>query len=168
VVLAVAAATVAAAPTASGHRPPRLQVVALLPPPLPDARLVSEPHIAVTPGRPSAVVAVAQTNHAVVAWRSADGGSTWSTDASLSGVRGTGGYGSGDPVIALGRRGLAAFAAVAIDPRGRCTLLNVTGSYHSTDGGRTFGGMRPPLRPVPLRGTSSACRRARTAPSRRG
>lgn len=111
---------------------------------------MSEPHIAVTPGRPSVLVAVAQTSRAVVAWRSSDGGRTWTVRAPLSGVRGVGGYAAGDPVIALGRHGLAAFAGVAIDRRGRCTLLNVTGSYSSVDGGRTFDRMHPPARPVPL------------------
>lgn len=150
VVLAAAAAVLASAPAATGHRARHLRVVALPPPALADARLVSEPHIAVTPGRPSALVAVAQTNRAVVAWRSSDGGRTWSAGAPLRGVRGTAGYAAGDPVIALGHGGLAAFAAVAIDRRGRCTLLDTTGSYRSIDGGRTFGSMRPPARPVPL------------------
>jgi hypothetical protein len=111
---------------------------------------VSEPHIAVVPGRPDSLVAVAQTNTAVVAWRSADGGRTWRVGTPLSGVSGNRGYAGGDPVIALGRGGLAAFAAVAIDRKGRCTLLNRAGSYRSLNGARTFQAMEPPMTPAAL------------------
>jgi hypothetical protein len=147
----IAAATAAiAASAANGNGSPELRVVALPPPALRDARLVSEPHLAVTPGRPGVLVAVAQTNSAVVAWRSTDGGRTWTVGSPLRGTRGTRGYAAGDPVIALGRGGLTAFAAVAIDRQGRCTLLNRVGSYRSLDGGRTFQGMHPPMRPASL------------------
>jgi hypothetical protein len=150
VVLAAAAVVVVSAPAATGHRARPLRVVALPPPPLADARLVSEPHIAVAPGRPGVLVAVAQTNRAVVAGRSTDGGRRWTVSTPLRGVRGTDGYAGGDPVIALGREGLAAFAAVAIDRRGHCTLVNRTGSYRSLEGGRTFQRMHPPMPPAAL------------------
>jgi hypothetical protein len=150
VVLAVAAVVVASAPAATRHRAQHLRVVALPPPPLADARLVSEPHIAVTPGRPRVLVAVAQTNRAVVAWRSTDGGRRWTVGTPLRGVDGTDGYAGGDPVIALDRGGLAALAAVALDRRGRCTLLNRTGSYRSLNGGQSFQRMQPPMPPAAL------------------
>jgi hypothetical protein len=117
-----------------------LRVVALAPPSaLREPGLVSEPHLALDPSRPSVLVAVAQTPSAVVAWRSRDGGGSWSPSRPLAGKSGRGGYGAGDPIVAVGRDGLVLLGGGAFDAKGRCTLLNRVGSYRSVDGGRTFG-----------------------------
>jgi hypothetical protein len=116
-----------------------LHVVALTPPPgLPAGELLSEPHIAVDPVHPSRLVAVAQTFHGLVVWRSADGGSSWHGPVTLRGSRRGTGYGSGDPVATIDREGSVLAAGVTFDRRGRCTLLERVGSYRSGDGGAEF------------------------------
>lgn len=147
-VIAASAALLLAAASGSaagGDASSQLRVVALPPPALNDARFVSEPDIAVAPGRPSRLVAVAQTFSGVFAWRSNDGGRSWTVGSPLNGVRGTGGYAAGDPVIALGRGRLAALAAVVIDTEGKCTLLNRAGTYRSRNDAGTFAPMHPPM-----------------------
>jgi hypothetical protein len=136
----VAAARIGSSETTSPASSP-LRLVALAPPRgLREAAMVSEPHLAIDPARPTRLVAVAQTRD-LVAWRSANGGATWSAGRPLAGSNGRDGYASGDPVVAVGRGGAVLLAAVSIDQQGKCTLLNRVGSYRSEDGGRSFGAL---------------------------
>jgi hypothetical protein len=128
----------------SGAAPSPLRVVALAPPPgLRAPGTVSEPYLALDPSHASSLVAVAQTRD-LVAWRSEDGGATWSAARPLAGRNGIGGYAGGDPVVALRTGGSALFGGLAFDTRGKCTLLNRVGTYRSENGGRSF----KPLVPV--------------------
>jgi hypothetical protein len=119
--LAVLGAVVAAgtAFAAGGHRElGPLRVAVLVPPAaMRDAGDVSEPHLAVDPGHPTTLVAVAQTRD-LVAWRSEDGGVSWTSSRPLAGASGSGGYAGGDPVIAR--------------------------TYRSADGARSFGPLASP------------------------
>src|SRR5438105_15021322 len=75
----------------------RVEVTMLQPPTsLLDAAALSEPHLAIDPARPSALVAAAQTSRAVVAWRSEDSGATWTASSPRAGAGGHG-LSAGDP-----------------------------------------------------------------------
>src|SRR5919201_4179829 len=149
VLIVVAASLFATASASPRAAQPRRRVIPLV------ARSglrgsLSEPHLARDPANPSVLVAVAQTPHALVAWRSQDSGRRWRASQPVAGASGPrGGYGAGDPVIALGPGGVALLAAVAFDTKGPCTLLNRVGSYRSQDGGRT-------LRPLARGGETGA------------
>jgi hypothetical protein len=146
---AVSLVATASAAQQSAARGP-LQVAVLAPPSgLRDAGDVSEPHLALDPENPSVLVAVAQTRD-IVAWRSDDGGITWTGSRPLAGKSGKGGYAGGDPVVGLGPDGSALLAAVAIDRGGRCTLLNRVGAYRSADGARSFGPLAVVSQTLPL------------------
>ena len=118
--------------------PAQLRVVALAPPTgLRQPATVSEPHIALDPKRPGVLLAVAQTID-LVAWRSTDGGATWTGGRPVAGT-GRRGYAAGDPVVAVRSDGSALLAGVSFDVHGKCTFRNYVGTYRSPAGRPNFG-----------------------------
>jgi hypothetical protein len=124
-------------------------VVTLAPPAgLPAPTTVSEPHLARDPANPSILVVTAQTT-ALAVWRSTDSGRHWHASLPPAGKDGTPSSAGGDPVVAVGADGATLLAGVAIDPAGRCTLLDRVGSYRrSADA--DFASLVPVSTPSPL------------------
>jgi hypothetical protein len=129
---------------------PPVRIVTLTPPPgLPAPATVSEPHLAIDPSHPSVLVAAAQTT-ALATWRSVDGGEHWQASLPPAGKNGMPSSGGGDPVVAVGADGATLLGGVAIDPAGRCTLLDRIGAYRLPAGSAEFDPPAAVSRAVPL------------------
>jgi hypothetical protein len=105
----------------------------------------SEPHLAVDPGDPMRLFAVAQVGIAMIGgskellWRTGDGGRSWARSPLLGGAGTATGDESGDPVVAAGGGGHVVYGTLVrhVDPIAATATIHV-GTRVSTDDGATF------------------------------